>query len=153
MKSDFTGSDYGHAIPAMEHVLIEVAINQDAPVRCAECGWCGHGGDLGPKGECGSGEECQGRPAEIIDQLDMIQAWADTDGVVCGPQLVALGLLEPIPGTEKEAREEWGAETLWDLTVEGEAILRDAREQAKLRDEFDALKEGTLPRQTDGDRS
>lgn len=100
------------------------------PVRCPECGWCGHVGDLGQEGECGSGEECQGRPAEIIGQSDMIQAWIDTDGMVCGPQLVALGLVVPDPGTEDAAREEWGAETLWRLSEAGEAILRDARAQA-----------------------
>lgn len=128
--------------PAQVHsgALAGVALNQDTPVRCPDCGWCGHGVDLGPDGACG-GEECQGRPTAIVSQLDMIQAWADADGMVCGPQLVALGLLEPIPGTEDEARTEWGAETLWGLTAEGEAILRDARAQAALRAEFDALTE------------
>ncbi len=107
-------------------------VHQATPVRCPECGWCGHGVDLGPDGACGSGEECQGRPAAIVSQPDMIRAWADTDGMVCGPQLVALGLLEPDPGTAAEAREEWGAETLWRLSADGEAILRDARAQDAL---------------------
>jgi hypothetical protein len=130
-------------VPAQVHsgALAGVALNQDAPVRCPECGWAGHALDLGAEGECGSGEECEGRPTAIVSKADLIQAWTDTDGMVGGPQLVALGLVEPVPGTEAEARAEWGADTLWDLTAEGEAILRDAREQAALRAKFDALTE------------
>lgn len=104
----------------------------DTPVRCPECNWCGRADELGPEGECGSGPDCGGRPAEITEPADLIKAWWDSEGQVAGPQCIAAELIEPHPATEKEAADpdiEVG-DQVWDVSEKGETALRAAKAEA-----------------------
>lgn len=104
----------------------------DTPVRCPQCNWCGRADELGPEGECGTGGTCDGRPVEITEPADLIHAWWDSEGQVAGPQCIAAGLIEPHPATEKEAEElniEVG-DSVWDASEKGEAALRAAKAEA-----------------------
>ncbi|MCG5241359.1 hypothetical protein ACIU1J_27470 [Azospirillum doebereinerae] len=107
--------------------VVEAAPENDTPVRCPECNWCGRADELGPEGECGRGPDCSGLPGEITEPADLIQAWQDTEGQVGGARLADAGLIAPAPGSEAAAQEEWGADALWDLTPDGRAALRAAR--------------------------
>ena len=98
-------------------------------VRCSECGWHGRADELGLEGECGADLNCNGRPTEITEPADLIQAWLDSEGTVAGKQLSDAGLIAPRPSTANEA----GAldmepgDTVWDLTEAGEAVLNAAK--------------------------
>lgn len=104
-----------------------VAVSDNpTPVLCPECGWCGRADELGPEGECGSGDDCSGFPGEITDHADLIHAWQDSEGMVAGRQCADAGLISPMPGSKEAAEEEWGASSLWELTPAGKDALRKA---------------------------
>lgn len=98
------------------------------PARCGVCVWMGDATELGEEGECGGDENCTGRPTEITDPADMLDAWLGSEGLICGEALAASGLIEQKPATAEEAAQldiEEG-DTVWDVTAEGNALL-DAR--------------------------
>ncbi|WP_431861315.1 hypothetical protein [Azospirillum sp.] len=98
---------------------------EENPVRCRECGWIGDAVELGHEGECG-GEGCS--PSSVVpitEPADLIDAWLDSEGSMCGPTLARAGLIYPRPATAEEAEDldlETG-DTVWDLTAEGNALL------------------------------
>ncbi|NUB17345.1 hypothetical protein GAY28_36655 [Azospirillum brasilense] len=109
-------------------VPVAVAPPEPVPVRCGVCGWLGDATELGEEGECGGDENCTGRPTEITDPAEMLEAWLDREGLICGDALVVSGLIEQKPATAEEAAQldiEEG-DTVWDVTAKGNALL-DAR--------------------------
>lgn len=99
------------------------------PVRCSQCGWLGDVTELGAEGECG-GEGCPGTAvSEITTPADMIDAWQDSEGQICGPQLAEAGLIAPHPATDEEAKhlDMKPGDSVWKLTDQGKAVLAAAR--------------------------
>ncbi|PWC48150.1 hypothetical protein TSA6c_17090 [Azospirillum sp. TSA6c] len=99
------------------------------PVRCSQCGWLGDATELGAEGECG-GEGCPGTAvSEISTPADMIDAWQDSEGHICGPQLAEAGLIAQHPASAEEAKhlDIQPGDSVWDLTDAGKTVLDAAR--------------------------
>ncbi|WP_372393723.1 hypothetical protein ABMY26_00435 (plasmid) [Azospirillum sp. HJ39] len=103
--------------------------NSSTPVRCSQCGWLGDGTELGPEGECG-GEGCPGTAvSEITTPANMIDAWQDSEGEMCRPQLADSGLIALHPASSEEAKrlDLQPGDSVWDLTDAGKAVLDAVR--------------------------
>lgn len=99
------------------------------PMRCSQCGWLGDATELGAEGECG-GEGCPGTAvSEISTPADMIEAWQDSEGHICGSQLAEAGLIAQHPASTEEAKhlDILPGDSVWDLTDAGKAVLNAAR--------------------------
>lgn len=109
-----------------------VQVREPVPVRCGSCGWLGDATELGEEGECGGDENCTGRPTEISDPAEMLEAWLDSEGLICGEALAVSGLIEQKPATAEETAEEAAqldieeGDTVWHISADGNALL-DAR--------------------------
>jgi len=105
---------------------VAVVPSEPVPVRCGSCGWLGDATELGPEGECGADESCSGRPAEITSPADMMKAWQDSEGQICGKALADAGLIEPKPATPEEVGrlELEPGDTVWAISDAGYAVLR-----------------------------